>query len=455
MTLETDFRRNCQRYGWNDPRQRGLIAVSTGVDSMVLLALFCQLPVAVRPQLTVVHVNHQLREQSKTEAAFLEQWCYDHQLPLVATVWPRDQQPTHGTEAAARKFRYAFFMQQLAAQHADWVATAHQADEQAETILLKLIRGGQLSQLTGMAPQRPLGSGRVIHPLLPFTKQMLQDYAVTHQIPWYEDATNQELIASRNRIRHVILPALRQENPQVDQHLREYAQQLQATLVVADQAVDDRLAQIVSQWAPVTGDVQRLLTLSTADQQLLLARLIKQTAPAITASASHLAACLRLLNSREHPTGTVGFGQGWQLTKRYDSFRFWQPKIFVEKSVEHFSFMVDLNQWQPVGNGWQLGFFPAETVTEYSEHETIALSTAQLPLEIRSFRATDRLRLADGHHQAVRRVLINAKVPRDRRTQTPVLVTAQGDVLAVLGVKWAVWPPRPHTKNYHIVLKYE
>lgn len=455
MSLETEFRRNCRRYGWNDPQQRGLVAVSTGVDSMVLLALFCQLPVAERPQLTVVHVNHQLREQSKIEAAFLNRWCRDHQLPLVTTVWPRDQQPDHGTEAAARKFRYDFFVRQLKEQPADWVATAHQADEQAETILLKLIRGGQLSQLTGMAPQRPLGSGRVIHPLLPFTKQTLRAYAVAHQIPWYEDATNQELIASRNRVRHELLPALRRENPQVDQHLRDYAQQLQATLTVADQALDDRLTQIVSQRDPVTGDVQRLLARPAAEQQLLLARLIKQTAPAMTASASHLTACLRLLKSREHPTGTVAFGQGWQLTKRYGSFRFWQPKIFVEKSVEHFSFMVDLNQWRPVGNGWQLGLFPAETVTEYSEHETVALTAAQLPLVVRSPRATDCLRLTNGHHQAVRRVLINAKVPRDRRAQTPVLVTAQGDVLAVLGVKWAVWPPRSHTKNYHIVLKYE
>lgn len=455
MSLETEFRRHCQRYGWNDPQQHGLVAVSTGVDSMVLLALFCQLPAAERPQLTVVHVNHQLREQSKTEAAFLKQWCHEHQLPLVATVWSRDQQPAHGTEAAARKFRYDFFTQQLKAQQADWVATAHQADEQAETILLKLIRGGQLSQLTGMAPQRPLGSGQVIHPLLPFTKQELRAYAVAHQIPWYEDATNQELIASRNRVRHELLPALRQENPQVDQHLRDYAQQLQATLVVADQALDDRLAQIVSQYAPVTGNIQQLLARPTAEQELLLARLIKQTAPAVTASTSHLTAALRLLNSREHPTGAVAFGKGWQLTKRYDSFRFWQPKIFVEKSVEHFSFMVDLNQWRPVGNGWQLGFFPADTETEYSEHETMALTAAQLPLEVRSPRATDRLRLADGHHQAVRRVMINAKVPRDQREQTPVLVTAQGDVLAVLGVKWSVWPPRSHTKNYHIVLKYE
>lgn len=455
MTLETAFQQNWRANGWDDPQQRVLVAVSTGVDSMVLLQLILRLPAAQRPAITVVHVNHQLRQQSQTEAAFLRRWCADRHLPLEVAVWPSDAHPTHGVEAAARAFRYQFFQTQLQQHHAAWVATAHQADEQAETVLLKLMRGGQLDQLTGMAPSRPLAPGQVIHPLLPFTKAQLIAYARAHQITWYEDATNQALVASRNRVRHEILPRLQAENPQVVAHVNAYAQQLQATLTVANRALDQQLAQIVTTQAPVTGQNALLLAAPLAEQRLLLARLISRSAPGTSVSEDHLTECLQLLGNEQRPTGAVAFGRDWAFIKTYDHFQFLQQKNFKEKSVEHFRFMVDLNQWRSVGNGWQIGCFTTEQQPALPPHETVALTADQLPLMVRPWQAADRLRLATGHHQSVRRALINAKVPQSDRQQQVVLVTATGEVLALLGVKWSVYPPRPHTKNYHIVWKHE
>lgn len=455
MSLETDFQRNCQRYGWNNPQQHGLIAVSTGVDSMVLLTLFAQLPVAQRPQMTVVHVNHQLREQSQTEAVFLKQWCAQHQIPLVTTVWPRDQQPDHGIEEAARQFRYTFFAEQLSAQHADWIATAHQSDEQAETILFKLIRGGQLDQLTGMAATRDFHGGRLIRPLLPFTKQQLRTYAQQRQIPWFEDVTNRELTASRNRLRLQILPALRRENPQVDQHLLDYAAQLQTILKVADQGVTARLKPIVRQWQPLTVDTPSFLAEAADLQRLLLRRLIKMTDPALATGNAVLQECLQLLSNDQRPTGTVDLGAGWCLYKVYETFTFKQLKNFRQNSEEVFSFMVVLNQWRTLGNGWQLGCFTTDAHDDLAANEVVALSADQFPLRVRPWQATDRLRLANGHHQTVRRALINAKVPRDQRATVPVLVTAQDEVIAALGVKWSVQPRRAHTSYYHIKLQHE
>lgn len=455
MSLERDFQRNCERHGWNDPQQHGLIAVSTGVDSMVLLTLFARLPIAQRPRLTVVHVNHQLREQSQTEAAFLKRWCAQHQIPLVMAVWPRNQQPEHGVEEAARHFRYTFFAKQLSAQRADWIATAHQSDEQAETILFKLIRGGQLDQLTGMAVTRDFHGGQLIRPLLPFTKQQLRTYAKQQQIPWFEDATNRELTASRNRLRWQILPALRRENPQVDRHLLDYAAQLQTLLKVADQSVTASLETIVRQWQPLTVDTQGFLA-ETADlQHLLLRRLIKIIDPALATGNAVLQECLQLLSNDQHPTGTVDLGDGWTFYKAYETFTFKQLKNLRQNSEEVFSFMVVLNQWRTLGNGWQLGCFTTDASDDLSANEVVALSDGQFPLRVRSWQATDRLRLANGHHQTVRRALINAKVPRDQRVAVPVLVTAQDEVIAALGVKWSVLPLRARTSYYHIKLQHE
>lgn len=449
MSLETAFRQNWHAQGWDHHPQPGLVAVSTGVDSMVLLALLRTLPAAERGPLTVVHVNHELRDQSRTEEAFLRQWCANRGLPVLVRHWPVAQHPQTGIEAAARAFRYRFFATALTTQAATWVATAHQADEQAETILLKLLRGGNLAQLTGMAASRPLGTGEVRHPLLPFTKAQLRQYAQQHQVPWYEDATNQDLTASRNRIRHRVLPVLTAENPQVVAHLQDYGAQLAAVLAVADRSLDQTLATIITNRHPVTGQVAPLLERPLAEQRLLLGRLIKQTAPQLSTAPSHLDQALKLLRHVQRPTGQIVFSNGWILEKRYRMFLFWQPQKFVKNPPEQISFMVVLNQWQTVGNGYLLGVFQSAPNHD-SPHRTLSLSASQLPLMVRPWRTTDRLRLADGHHQSVRRALINAKVPQTQRTQVPVLVTAQGEVLAALGVKWAVWPHRQQTTTYHI-----
>lgn len=455
LTLETRFRQNCQRWGWANPKQHGLIAVSTGVDSMVLLTLFTRLPASERPQLSVVHVNHHLREQSRTEETFLKQWCAARQIPVTVADWTSDQHPSHGTEAAAREFRYKFFGDQLVAQSADWVATAHQADEQAETILLKLIRGGQLDQLTGMAPQRAFRGGSVIHPLLPFRKAELEAYAREQHIPWYEDATNQELVASRNRVRHEIMPLLRRENPQVDRHLIAYADQLSATLQVTDHVLDRQLATILTQNDPLAGEVARLLAFPEADQRLLLARLLKRASPSVATNSAMLDQCLQLLTNTQHPTGTVEFGAGWRFSKRYQQFQFTQVKKMRENLQEASQFMVVLNQWQPLGDGWQIGCFTVTSDQRLPSTDQVALRTDQLPLRVRPWQSADQLRLADGHHQSVRRILINAKVPRDRRDRQRVLVTAKDEVLAVIGVKWAVLAAPPRTNHYHVVIKHE
>lgn len=449
MRLEAAFRRHWQRHDWGGPQRKGLVAVSTGVDSMVLLTLLSRLPVASRPQLTVLHVNHHLRAQSQVEAAFLTQWCAQHHFPLVIKDWPVAEHPLHGLEDAARQFRYAFFAEQLQLRQADWVATAHQADEQAETILLKLLRGGQLDQLTGMAPSRPLATGRVIHPVLPFTKAQLRQYAQARRLPWYEDATNQTLVASRNRVRHQLMPALQQENPQVAQHLRNYGQQLAAVLAVAERTLTAELDQVMTSWQPATGKIPSLLTYSPSEQRLLLARVMKRVAPTISTREAHLVQAQSLLRNSQRASGRIDLGAGWQLIKEYRTFRVEKPEKFGKKSVANFSFMVDLNQWQPVGDRWLLGVFQTAELAPPT-HRVVGLTTADWPLTVRTWQPADRLVLANGHHQAVRRVLINAKVPRQRRSQVAVLVTAQGTVLAVLGVKWSVLPPRQQTTNYYI-----
>lgn len=136
-----------------------IVAVSTGVDSMALLDLLQRLPAGRRPRLLVAHVNHELRDQSTVEEAYLTDYCRQAGLSLRVAHWPKEDHPEHGVEEAARHFRYAFFKRLLTEYHAAAVVTAHHANDLTETMLMKMTRGGQLDQLIGIRDQRPLGRG--------------------------------------------------------------------------------------------------------------------------------------------------------------------------------------------------------------------------------------------------------------------------------------------------------
>lgn len=149
---------------------------------MVLLTLLQRLPVAHRPKLIVAHVDHQLRQQSQVERQFITTYCQQHRLPLEVAVWPLAAHPATGIEAAAREFRYAFFERVMKQTHATTLVTAHHANDQAETVLMKLIRGGDLTQLVGIRTEQPFGSGRLVRPLLRIDKATLLAYAQTNHL---------------------------------------------------------------------------------------------------------------------------------------------------------------------------------------------------------------------------------------------------------------------------------
>src|SRR5699024_3718936 len=145
------------------------------------------------------------------------------QIPVYTAKWPKESHPISGTEEAARKFRYTFFSEIMGSEHADFVVTAHHQGDQVETILMRLVRGSQLDSLTGIQPSRHFYSGKLIRPLLPLSKEDLYHYAERNTLPYMEDAYNISAEFTRNRYRQVILPLLREENPQLDHHLAQFA----------------------------------------------------------------------------------------------------------------------------------------------------------------------------------------------------------------------------------------
>lgn len=187
--------------------QNLLAGVSGGADSVALLRLLLAAGCSVQ----AVHVNHGLRGAAADEdEAFVRQLCEANQVPLMVY---RATPPEHPGEDWARRVRYDFFRQAMDQTGAEALVLAHHQDDQAETLLLHLMRGAGLTGMTGMAADSCAQGIRILRPLLHFTRRELQEALIEAHQPWREDASNQDPRYLRNAVRLELLPLMEQLSP--------------------------------------------------------------------------------------------------------------------------------------------------------------------------------------------------------------------------------------------------
>ncbi len=209
------------------PGQRAGIAVSGGADSVALLRALHDLRGEMGLVLSVLHVHHGMRGgEADEDAAFVEQLSALLDIPCVVFRGDaRARAAAHGEtlEEAARGLRYGFFEQELNAGGLDAVATAHTLDDQAETVLMKLLRGAWTEGLGGVHPVVTCGRGRIVRPLLRVSRAEIEAFLAARGQAWREDSSNRDPAFTRNRVRQQLLPALRSYNPQIDAQLSRMA----------------------------------------------------------------------------------------------------------------------------------------------------------------------------------------------------------------------------------------
>jgi tRNA(Ile)-lysidine synthase len=207
-SLHQQVRRTVRRYGLLPPGSRVLVGLSGGSDSVALTRLLLDL--AGNGEFEVVgvaHFNHRLRPTADRDEAFCQRFAERLALPIVterANVAAFADEHSLSTEDAARRLRYAFLKRTATALGASHIAVGHTQDDQAETFLLKLMRGAGLTGLGGIYPRRE----SVIRPLLDVTRADLRAYLGSLGEHWIEDESNEDIGNPRNRIRHRVIPEL-------------------------------------------------------------------------------------------------------------------------------------------------------------------------------------------------------------------------------------------------------
>ncbi|MBF0780003.1 MULTISPECIES: tRNA lysidine(34) synthetase TilS [unclassified Granulicatella] len=386
-----------------------LLAVSGGIDSMVLLHLFSQLPSQERPNFMVASVNHGMRVDSANDVEHVRQFCKIHHIPFYTNT----DIPQHlRSEEEAREYRYAFFDNILMQFHCDYLVTAHHAQDQVETILFKLMRGSSLQGISGMSLFRQMTNGCVLaRPLLLYTKKDIERYALKEQVSHVVDSTNESLNYTRNRLRHLIVPQLEREQENLGEHFINFSNDLKDVLSI----VKDSVACV---YPEVCKDNQlnkhALLKLSVPMQKEIIAKWLFDNDVLERYSVNQLL----LLLSKQDGEKRIRLKENMWCVVSY------QHIFLTTVKSEHVHSIVLENEYvQDTGTVY---------LSQYETNDTlVGVCKEQLPVTLRPRKTGDTFQLKY-HTKKISRILIDEKIPAYQRENILLAVDSQGKILAIL-----------------------
>ena len=372
------------------PGERVFCAVSGGADSVALLFGMYLLREKFQFDLSAAHFNHHLRgEESDRDAEFVQEFCRGYGIPLVlgnAQVRPGKK----GLEAAAREARYAF-LRSLPGK----VATAHTADDNAETVLMHLIRGTGLKGLGGIAPV----NGSVIRPMLSITRQEVEAFLQEYHLPHREDSSNASDDFLRNRLRHHVMPLLQMENPGVSLAISAAALRLRQ---------DE--AYLQSQLEPELPNVSVLAQMPPALQSRYLEHFLKQNGVPEPEQV-HISAARELLYS-DKPSARMDFPGGVVIARDYDRLTVLGNPPAPEEAAIPVPGVTELPQWG------------IRVTCDEKPNGGFGVNVRG-SLTVRSRKAGDEIRLPGGT-KSIKKLMIDRKISAPERNRIPILADDNG-----------------------------
>ena len=438
-----------------------LCAVSGGADSVCLLHALYHLRPKLGFSLAAAHYDHGLRgEHSKQDAAFVSQFvrlcCPEQHLPdgtlLPAVplfsgsgnVAAEAQRRGTGIEETAREMRYSFLDQAAREAGCDFIATAHNADDNAETVLFHLARGSGLRGLTGIPPIR----GNLIRPLLTTSRREIEAYLSYYGLPHVEDQSNRDDTYARNRIRHQVVPVLEELYPGFVSRLADTA-----ALLRADEALlSDQARAITDQAEPIPDGLSIPAALIGGAPAPLAARAVRQLIGQINGGDSdcgmaHLEQVIQLCRGSD-PSARTDLPNGLTVRREYTKLilsRKSAPPALRETQVPL--------PGRCSAGGWQIccaaQVYSGPRQTPYD----FWLDRDRVPaLTLRPRQTGDRLKLPGRPSKTIKKWCIDEQIPLRVRDHLPVF-TCAGQVAAAAGLgPDQSFLPQPGAEAWHITV---
>jgi tRNA(Ile)-lysidine synthase len=428
VTLRAAVERTLRRHAMLAGGETVLVAVSGGADSVTLLHLLKALAPDWRLTLHVLHVDHQLRPDSARDAAFVRALGARLGIPVeVATV---QVAPGESVEAAARRARYAALEACADRLGAGRIAVAHTADDQAETVLMRLLEGTGVRGLAGIPPVR----GRVIRPLIDCRRPALEAELRRAGLDWVEDPSNHDPKFLRNRVRHELLPLLAGSySPGIADTLRRVAALARDSVDALDRVATTELARLA---AVEEGAVTLPLGPLRELPRPVAAEVLRQAAARLGSRAPLRAWAHRgLRRVLAAPAPRRPFRLGG-VTLEVSGPRLRLAVAALPALVARALAVPGRLELPEIGQALEATVIDAESYAIPDAQSRVAFDADELPaaLVARPRRAGDRVTPFGGHERKLKDLLIDAKVPRWERSRVPV-IEAGGQILWVAGLR--------------------
>jgi len=396
------------------PESHFLLSVSGGLDSMVMLDWFIRLR-SLHPsvKLSVFHLNHQTRPgENEADEDLVRTVCRDHQIPFFGRTWTR--KPSSGNfQNEARKARLDLLDQIAGTVAADWICTAHHADDAAETSLYRLLTGASLINLEPMKPV----NGRTLKPLLAFSKPDLHSWAVKNGISWREDSSNQKDEYLRNQLRHHLVPVLNSLfGSRWEASLTQLAVESKAASAFLSQAFEDWKKKAV---IPTDDGWKIEIDQNSLYVESLLIFFLNQAITSLTGKPYGLKKAGELKAWIQNGKAARQVNSDWTA-------------IMVPGGIR-----VIRKETTPVGTEWHLTVTSALKPAARQKNSRIVSadrSKVKEPLSVRFRQSGDRFRpLGMSQEQKLSDFFINRKVARPHRDRVPLVVDRDGQIIWVGG----------------------
>ena len=437
-------KRTIQKHAMLNKGDRIIVAVSGGVDSVVLLHLLKKLKDDYSVELIVAHLNHSIRkEEAKRDASFVQSLASSNNLQCelgVADVPALMTNEGLSLQVAAREARYNFFDLLCKKHKADKVALGHHMDDQAETVLMRFLRGTGAKGLKGMKPVR---EGIYIRPLIDITRKEIEDYAKDEALSFMTDSTNFKDIYLRNKVRYELLPFLEKNyNPNINEDIVRLSRLMKRDDEFLESAAEKHLKDMVKvdNEEVVTVSLKHLMSIHKALRTRVLRGLWKKLSGHTTGIYSyHIESILGLLES-ETPNSNVDLPYGVRFVREYDHVSFTKKAKDPAPPFKHTLKIPGVTVIP------EAGITLKSAIVEHYNKNRIGFKTNKneaffdydrlhFPIYVRGFESGDFFRpFGMEGKKKVKDLFIDLKIPKIRRMNIPLLFS-QDNLVWVVGLR--------------------
>ena len=421
-----------------------VIGCSTGPDSMALLDMLLKIREKYNLLLVCAHVNHNVRKESYEEKEYIEKYCKDNK--VIFETMTIENYGDDNFHNEARNIRYNFFEDLVIKYNANYLFTAHHGDDLIETVVMRIARGSTLRGYSGFSKIVDMGTYKLVRPLIFVTKDEIIDYNEKNNIIYAVDKSNFKDKYTRNRYRHVLLPFLKKEDPNVHEKFLKFS----TTLEEYDQYINKEISKSIRLvYKDGNLDLKKYNELDTLIQKKIIYYILEDIYKddLMIINDNHVKLIKMLIKSKK-ANAYVYLPHNIKAVKTYDV-------ISISDGVkEVVNYEIELLDYVNLPNGHSIEKIEQ---CDYNDNSICRISNSDIvyPLYVRTRKHGDRMKLKKlNGSKRLKDIFIDAKIPLAERDTWPIVVDSCDNVIWIPGIKKSKFTKQKN-ESYDIILRYD